>query len=41
MLDWLDVIENAAKAGEYNDAPERADVLGNIAKARAVYEAMR
>lgn len=41
MLDWLDVIETAAKAGEYNDDAERAEVLGNIAKARAVYEAMR
>lgn len=41
MLDWLDLIEKSAGAGEYNDAAERAEVMGNIAKARAVFEGMR
>ena len=41
MLDWLDRIEKSAAAGEFNDDAERAEVMGNIAKARAVYEGMR
>ncbi|WP_054529141.1 CehA/McbA family metallohydrolase [Erythrobacter sp. SG61-1L] len=41
MLDWLDLIEKSAGAGEYNDDAERAEVMGNIARARAVFEGMR
>ena len=41
MLDWLDLIETAAKAAEYNTDGERAEVLGNIVQARAVYEAKK
>lgn len=42
MLTWLDLIEAAARGSDqYNDASEREIVLGNIARARAVYEAMR
>ena len=40
MLSWLDLIEKSALAGDYNDAAERQIVLGNIARARAVYQAM-
>lgn len=41
MLDWIDLIEAAARDnGDYNDAAEREIVLGNIARARAVYAAM-
>ncbi|MBC7985436.1 MAG: CehA/McbA family metallohydrolase, partial [Sphingomonadaceae bacterium] len=41
MLAWLELIERAAREGEYNDESERAEVLGNIARAREVYEGMR
>lgn len=42
MLSWLDLIEAAAQGSDqYNDAGEREVVLGNIARARAVYEGMR
>ncbi|GAA0273954.1 hypothetical protein GCM10009127_12980 [Alteraurantiacibacter aestuarii] len=42
MLTWIDLIEQHARTSEdYNDAAERETVLGNIARARAVYEAMR
>ena len=42
MLTWLDLIEERAReSDQYNDARERDIVLGNIASARAVYEAMR
>ena len=41
MLTWLDLIEAAARESEaYNDAAERERVLGHIAEAREVYEAM-
>lgn len=42
MLDWLDLIEKAARENhDYNSPAEREAVLGHIARARAVYEAMR
>ena len=41
MLTWLDLIERAAReSDQYNDERERAIVLGNISRARAVYEGM-
>jgi hypothetical protein len=41
MLDWLDLIEGAAQGGDYNSDAERETVMGNIARARAIYEAIR
>ena len=42
MLTWIDLIERAATdSDQYNSAREREIVLGNIARARTVYEGMR